>query len=266
MHSYITRAVLELGVAHLPPVGSPSNADFFNDSVNSTPVCTKLFAKFNGCLTHVTTKGRYDVRKESQHLSKKMACPTEDDMRKIIQVWQYLNCTSNLGPTYDTDEGVVLHEHVDAAFAVHANGACHTGAYLSIGQHNAPIWVMSKQQDDIALSPHGGEYFGLSDPCQALLWHSQLLSDLGFPQGRIAVWEDNIPAIKLAYAPQITRKSRYMFARHHFVRSLVQQKLIKICHLDSKEQAADLLTHSLKPAQFKRHRYRLFNLKSRPLL
>ena len=123
---------------------------------------------------------------------------------------------------------------------------------------------MSKPQEDIALSPQASEYFGLSDPCQALLWHRQLLSDIGFSQERTIVWEDNIPAINLAYSPQITRKARYMFVRHHFVRSLVQQKLIKICHVDTKEQAADLLTHSLVPAQFKRHRYRLFNLRSLP--
>jgi hypothetical protein len=185
-------------------------------------------------------------------------------MRKMIQVWQYLNCTASMGPTYATDEGVVLVLHVDAAFAVHSNGASHTGAYLSIGRSNAPIWVMSKPQEDIALSPQASEYYGLSDPCQALLWHRQFLSDLGFPQDRTTVWEDNIPAINLAYSPQITRKARYMFVRHHFVRSLVQQKIIKISHVDTAEQAADLLTHPLKPAQFKRHRYRLFNLLSRP--
>ena len=264
MHSYITRTVKELGVAHLPPVGSPSGADFFHPSVNTTLVNQKLYARFAGCLTHVTTKGRFDVRKESQHLSKHMKFPDEDDMRKMIVVWQYLNCTSTMGPIYDTDEGVTLVLHVDAAFAVHENGASHTGAYLSIGRYNAPIWVMSKPQEDIALSPQASEYFGLSDPCQALLWHRQLLSDIGFPQERTIVWEDNIPAINLAYSPQITRKARYMFVRHHFVRSLVQQKLIKICHVDTKEQAADLLTHSLVPAQFKRHRYRLFNLRSLP--
>ena len=262
MESYILRATKELGVSHLPPVSSPSHADFFHPSIDTTPVDKKLYARFNGCLTHVTTKGRFDVRKESQYLSKQMSSPTEDDMRKMIQVWQYLNCTAALGPVYDTSDGTQLVLHVDAAFGVNANGASQTGAYLSIGRYNSPIWVMSKQQEDIALSPQASEYFGLSDPLQSVLWHRQLLCDLGFPQERTIVWEDNIPAINLAYSPQITRKSRYMFVRHHFVRSLVQNKVIKICHVDSKEQAADLLTHSLKPTKFKYHRNNLFNLKS----
>lgn len=137
-----------------------------------------------------------------------------------------------MGPVYNTHDGVHLVLHVDSAFAVHSNGASHTGAYLSIGRHNAPIWAMSKPQEDIALSPQASEYFGLSDPCQSLLWHRQLLFDLGFPQERIIVYEDNIPAIDLAYAPHITRKSRYMCVRHHFVRSLVQSKIIKISHAD----------------------------------
>ena len=51
---------------------------------------------------------------------------------------------------------------------------------------------MSKPQEDIALSPQASEYFGLSDPCQSLLWHRQLLFDLGFPQERIIVYEDNM--------------------------------------------------------------------------
>ena len=264
--SYITRIAKELGVSHLPPISVPSNADLFDLSLDTTLTDKKLYAKFNGCLTHVTTKGRFDVRKESTHLSKQLTAPTVDDMRKMIQVWQYLNCTSSMGPAYNTHDGVHLVLHVDSAFAVHSNGASHTGAYLSIGRHNAPIWAMSKPQEDIALSPQASEYFGLSDPCQSLLWHRQLLFDLGFPQERIIVYEDNIPAIDLAYAPHITRKSRYMFVRHHFVRSLVQSKIIKISHVDTKEQAADLLTHPLKSPQFSRHRHRLFNLDSILLL
>ena len=266
METYIKRATKELGVAHLPPVGSPSNSDFFDESTDTTPADKQLFARFNGCLTHVTTKGRYDVRKESTHLSKRMSAPTAGDMSKMIQVWQYLNCTAAMGPVYDTDEGTQLVLHVDTAFGVHTNGAGHTGAYLSIGRYNAPIWVMSKQQDDIALSPQATEYFGLSDPLQPVLWHRQLLCDLGFPQSRTIVYEDNIPAINLAYSPHITRKSRYMFVRHHFVRSLVQSKIIKICHVGSDHQSADLLTHSSRPAKFKHHRYGLFNLKSLPML
>ena len=264
VESYITRVTKELGVAHLPSVSSPSTADLFHPSINTTLADKKLYARFNGCLTHVTSKGRYDVRKESQHLSKSMIAPTEDDMSKMIHVWQYLNCTASMGPVYDNEDGTQLVLHVDTAFGVHSNGASHTGAYLSIGRYNAPIWVMSKQQEDIALSPQASEYFGLSDPLQSLLWHRQLMLDLGFPQERTIVWEDNIPAINLAYSPQITRKSRYMFVRHHFVRSLVQSKVIKICHVESPDQAADLLTHSPKPSKFKHHRYALFNLKSLP--
>ena len=265
MDSYIQRASKELGVAHLPPVSSPSNADFFNDSIDTTPADKLLYSQLNGCLTHVVTKGRFDVKKESGFLSKFLANPDAGHMSKMITVWQYLNCTSTIGPVYDTDEGVTLVLHVDSAFGVHTNGTSHTGAYLSIGRFNAPIWVMSKPQDHVALSPQASEYYGLSDPCQDLLWHRQLLHDIGFPQDRTIVYEDNIPAINLAYSPQITRKSRYMHVRHHFIRALVKNKTIKICHVDSTIQAADLLTHPMRPAPFKRHRHRLFNLKSIPI-
>ena len=265
MDTYIQRTCKELGVAHLPPVGAPSNADFFNESTDTTPVDKIRYAKFNGCLTHIVTKARFELKKESHFLSKFLSNPTEGDMIKMIHVWQYLNCTSKLGPVYDTDEGVTLVMHVDSAFGVHADGKSHTGAYLSIGRYNAPIWVMSKPQENVALSPQASEYYGLSDPCQELLWHRRLLHDIGFPQNRTIVYEDNIPAINLAYLPQITRKSRYMHVRYHFVRELVKNKVIKLCQVDSSIQAADLLTHPMKPAPFRRHRHRFFNLQALPI-
>jgi hypothetical protein len=139
MESYIKRACLELGVAHLPPVGAPSDNNFFSSSTDITPVDKLLYAKFNGCLTHIVTKGRFDLKKENHFLSKCLSKPTEGDMRKMIQVWQYLNCTSTIGPVYDTDEGVNLVLHVDSAFGVHTNGTSHTGAYLSIGRYNGYV-------------------------------------------------------------------------------------------------------------------------------
>ena len=61
----------------------------------------------------------------------------------MIQVWQYLTCTSSLGPVvYDTDECVNSVLNVDSALHLVFNGA-----YLSIGRFNAP-----KPQDHAALS------------------------------------------------------------------------------------------------------------------
>ena len=58
MESYIKRACLELGVAHLPPVGAPSDNNIFSSSTDITPVDKLLYAKFNGCLTH-----KFDLKK-----------------------------------------------------------------------------------------------------------------------------------------------------------------------------------------------------------
>ena len=100
---------------------------------------------------------------------------------------------------------------------------------------------------------------GFSDAVIELLYHAQLLESLGWKQGIITIFEDSIPAIGLVYSPSVTRKARYMHVRYHFVRQLVARKIIRIEHVSSALQAADLLTHPLTPAKFQRHLYKYFN-------
>ena len=70
-----------------------------------------------------------------------------------------------------------------------------------------------------------------------------------------------IPAIGLVYSPI----ARYMFVRYHFVRELVKHKIIKVVHVATEYQTADLFTHPLCPKIFQKHLAALFNFVSIPV-
>ena len=59
-----------------------------------------------------------------------------------------------------------------------------------------------------------------------------------------------MPSINLAQAPNVTRKSRHIHIRHHFIRDLVAQGFVTLVHLPSYLQTADLLTKPLGPTAF----------------
>ena len=66
-------------------------------------------------------------------------------------------------------------------------------------------------------------------------------------------------AINLAKAPAITRKSRHIHIRHHFIRNLVTQKLVRVEHIPTDRMLADFLTKPFGPKKFTQFRTQLFN-------
>ena len=108
------------------------------------------------------------------------------------------------------------------------------------------------------------EYFALTEVGKKIAHFRQLLADLGFPQkGPTTIFEDNQTAIDLSYAPQITRRSRHIHVRHHYIRDLVKQNMVRIEHLPTSEMTADLLTKPLPRKQIQCFRDRLLNKQSR---
>ncbi len=117
---------------------------------------------------------------------------------------QYLFHSSLVGPTYYTKDGVHLVFHIDAAFGVHVDGSSHSSAIATIGRYNSHISLISRPQEDIALSPCCAEYYCVSDGMIDLLDEIHLLDEIDFLQGTIIVYEDSLPAIGLVYSPVVT--------------------------------------------------------------
>ena len=243
----------------MAPVNCPSTSSLFHADPDSPPTPRCFFQRLMGSLVHAL-KTRDDIRKEVSFLSSKLQSPTEHDLESALHVLRYLHSTPDEGPTYNSDEGVVLYGYSDAALGVHANGCSHSGFYVCVGRTNAASVCKSRAHRDVALSPMNAEYYTLTELGKVLMYCRQFVADLGFPQnGSTVIFEDNQPAIDLSNAPQITRKSKHIFIQHHFIRELVQKKLVVIEHLPTASMTADMLTKSLAPKEFRYHRSHLFN-------
>ena len=149
--------------------------------------------------------------------------PTMLDLSKAVLVLRYLSGTPKLGPTYYTTEGPTLVCYADCAYGVHPDGRSQGGFSLHIGRGNAPFFVHSKRQSEcVAVGSMEGEYVCLSSAARKVLEFRYFLEDIGFPQtAPTVIYEDNMSAINLAKAPAISRKSRHIHIRHHFIRDCV---------------------------------------------
>ncbi|KAI3516852.1 hypothetical protein L1887_15941 [Cichorium endivia] len=102
---------------------------------------------------------------------------------------------------------------------------------------------------DIAYSANRivkAEYRSLAYTTAELLWLKQLISDLQVPiTGPPLLLCDNVGAIFMTKNPVISTRSKHIALDFHFIREQVEAGQLKICHVSSKDQLADLFTKPL---------------------
>ena len=107
--------------------------------------------------------------------------------------------------------------------------------------NNLVSW-MSKKQNSVSLSTAEAKYIAARSCCTHLLWIKKLLHDYGIPQDTMCVFCDNISAINLSMNPVQHSKSKHIEIRNHFIRDLVEEKVVclEFIHIDN--QKADIFT------------------------
>ena len=77
---------------------------------------------------------------------------------------------------------------------------------------------------------------------------------------KITLKEDNEGTEAMVENPLSLGRSKHIDVRWHFIRELVEKKELKVVHVASEWQHADILTKALHVKLFKRHRKALLNL------
>ena len=83
-------------------------------------------------------------------------------------------------------------------------------------------------------------------------------------QDPTVIYKDNMSAINLAKAPAVSRKSRHIHIRHHFIRDCVLNNLVRVQHVPTERMLADFLTKPFGPKKHAEFRDIYFNVKSKP--
>ena len=73
----------------------------------------------------------------------------------------------------------------------------------------------------------------------------KLLHDYGIPQEMMSVFYDNTSAINLSKNPVQHSKSKHIEIRYHFIRDLVEDKIVCLEFIHTDIQKADIFTKPL---------------------
>ena len=89
---------------------------------------------------------------------------------------------------------------------------------------------------------------------QEALWIKSLLEELEMIiKLPINVYEDNQSTNKMAENPTLQQRTKHIDVRHHVIRDLVKQRIIKINYCQTNSMLADILTKALPKPKFEEH-------------
>lgn len=108
----------------------------------------------------------------------------------------------------------------------------------------------SKKQATVARSSTEAEYKALAAMPSELLWLKQLLRAFGVSIDSTMVLCDSKSAIQLAENPTTHERTKHIDIDCHFIREYVPTKFLKLIHVRTGQQLADLLTKALPRVKF----------------
>ncbi|KAH9089385.1 hypothetical protein LEN26_019217, partial [Aphanomyces euteiches] len=171
------------------------------------------------------------------------------------RVLRYLKGTQDYGLLYSKSdkEDFTIDLYVDADYANDTSTRRSTSGFLLFLNGCLISWK-SKLQIIVALSTCEAEYISMSYGLQEALWLKSLLEELQLViKLPINVYEDNQSTIKMAENPTLQQRTKHIDVRHHFIRDLVKQRIIKINYCQTNSMLADILTKALPKPKFEEH-------------
>ena len=84
-----------------------------------------------------------------------------------------------------------------------------------------------------------------------------MLTEYNVTQDVMTLFCDNLSAINISKNPIKHSRTKHIDIRHHFIRELVEDKVITLEHVSTENQLADIFTKALDASQFENLRRRL---------
>lgn len=117
--------------------------------------------------------------------------------------------------------------------------------------NNLISWF-SKNKNCVSLSTVEAEYIVAGSNFSQLIWMKQMLKEYNVKQDVMTLYCDNRSAINISKNPIQHSRTNHIDIRHHFIRDLVEDKIVSLEHVATKKKMEDIFTKALDANQFEK--------------
>ncbi|KAK0592644.1 hypothetical protein LWI29_022839 [Acer saccharum] len=172
------------------------------------------YASAIGSLMYAMTCTRPNISQVVGVVSRYMSNPGKPHWEAMKWILRYLRGTTERCLTFRRDE-LKLEGYVDSDFA---------------------------GEKIVTISTNEAEYVAVTESSKELIWLQGLLAELGFDQVMNVLHSDSQSAIHLAKNSAFHSKTKHIDLRYHFIRSLIEEGVLKLVKIAGSKNPADMLT------------------------
>ncbi|CAL1357179.1 unnamed protein product [Linum trigynum] len=178
-----------------------------------------------------------------------MAEPCVDHLAAVHRILRYLQGTKELGIMFPSAGSPTLRAYSDSDFAGCIDTRRSTSGWC-VQFGDAFISWRCKKQDKVSKSSTEAEYRAMSEVGSEVVWLRRLLSDFGISCPLpMDLYVDNTSAIRIAENPVLHDRTKHIEIHVHYIRDLVREGTLRLHHLQTEEQVADLFTKAFSTSR-----------------
>jgi hypothetical protein len=207
------------------------------------------YRKIVGSLMYAMLGTRPDLAVAVSTVCKFLEKPKPTHIKLVQHILRYLRINSNYNLTYQPHGSIRLSCYADAAYANEGSYKSRSGYCCLIG--GSLVSWYSAAQPIVAQSSAEAEYYAAVSAANECIWFKSLLSDLGFQQQTVEIFEDNLACIALTKNPEDHKRTKHIQVKYHVVRDYVAHGLVKFTYCRTGNQLGDVFTKALNGSKIR---------------
>lgn len=251
---YIENLLEKYNMTECNPVSTPTDPNqklLKNDSkVISEDMANVPYQQAVGSLLYAAQVTRPDIAYAVNYCSRFSRNPDKSHWTAVKRIMRYLKGTLDFKIEFNRHENSTICGFTDSDWAGDLNDRRSTCGYI-FTMCGGPISWNSKKQQTVALSTTEAEYMGVTHAAQEGMWLKKLNNQLFKDKNAINIKCDNKSAINLCSNKAYHPRTKHIDIKHYFIQEKVNDGIIKLEYISTKQMLADFLTKGLT---FEKHR------------
>ncbi|GJV15186.1 ribonuclease H-like domain-containing protein [Tanacetum coccineum] len=180
--------------------------------------------------------------------------PREPRLAALKRILRYVQGTLDLGLHLYASSTTSLVGYTDADWAGCPSTRRSTSGYCIFLGDNLLSWF-AKRQHTLSRSSVEAEYRGVANVVAKTAWLRNILRELHSPLSTATlVYCDNVSVVYMSVNPVQHQRMKHIEIDIHFLRDMVTAGQVRVLHVPSRYQYADIFTKGFPSALFKEFR------------
>ncbi|XP_021317661.1 uncharacterized protein LOC110435888 [Sorghum bicolor] len=242
---YAADLLQRAGMSECHPTATPVDSHMKLSATDGSPVDDPTqYRSLAGALQYLTLT-RPDLAYAVQQVCLFMHDPREPHLAFLKRILRYVKGTQYAGLSISAGPIDSVTAYSDADWAGCPDSRRSTSRYCVYLGDNLVSWS-SKRQTTVSRSSAEAEYRAVAHAVAETCWLRQLLQELHTPlPSATIVYYDNVSAVYMTGNPVHHRRTKHIEIDIHFVRHKVALGQVRVLHVPSSHQFADIMTKGL---------------------